>query len=169
MYSFVHNQRLSRWELSLTLHADFSTAQWLRVEDAKSGSLPGHLQDTVTQRRRCWVGLHSDILYIQKGFQLSCWANWFIEACRFVSLWATNPEVLFTVASHCRSWSCCDWLCSYRIPDSRTGGCSKFHHNSHQATLHQLTAYTAVWRMLGFKSQCCQVSGTTWDVHVCLL
>ena len=59
-------------------------------------------QDTVAQRRRCFVVLTSlhTVQYIQKGV-----FNWFIAAWRFVSLWGTNPEVLFTVSPHCRSWS----------------------------------------------------------------
>ena len=95
------------------------------------------------------------ILYIQKGFWLTCWANWSLQACRFVSLWATNPEVPSIVASRCRSLSCCDWPCSYRIFDSGTGGCSKVHRNSRTVTLHQLTANTAVFHLLGLESQCC--------------
>ena len=130
--------------LSPALRTGLSTAQWLSVENAGSDSTVIHLCTEM------------DLVHL-------------LVACRLVSLWATNPEVPFTVASHCRSWSCCDWPCSYRFPDSGTSGCSKVHHNSHLVMLHQLTVNTAVLHLLVLKSQCGQVSGTTGDVHVCLL
>ena len=57
--------------LSPALYQDTHRTQWLSVEDAES---------------------YSTVIYpyVQKGFQLTCWANCFLEACRFVSLWATN-------------------------------------------------------------------------------
>ena len=53
-----------------------------------------------------------------------------------MSLWATNQEVPFTVALHCKSRSCWNWPCSYRIPDRGAGGCSKVYRNSCSVTLH---------------------------------
>ena len=75
--------------LSLALHTGLSTAQELRVGNAESGSLRVNYQGTVTQSRRCWVWLY--MVYVQKWIWLTCWANWFLAACRLVSLWATNP------------------------------------------------------------------------------
>ena len=138
--------------LSLALHTGLSTAQEIRVGNAESGSLRVNYQGTVTQSRRCWVWLY--VVYVQKWIWLTCWANWFLAACRLVSLWATNQEVPFTIASHCRSWSCWNWPCSYRIPDSRTGGCSKIHRNSCPVKMHQKTANSAFSCLLGLKSQC---------------
>ena len=47
--------------LSLALHTGLSTAQWLSIGNAESGSLPVNYQDTVTQQRRCWVQLYHGI------------------------------------------------------------------------------------------------------------
>ena len=125
--------------LSLTLHTSLSTqattrTQWLSVGVAE---------------------FHSKVVYVKKGVWLTCWADWFLEACRFVNLWATNQEVPFTVASHCRSRSCWNWPCSYRTPDSGKSGCFNDHCNIRTVVLHQLTMNTAFSCLLGLISQCC--------------
>ena len=91
-------------------------AHWLSVEGAESNSTKG----TMTQRRRCWVRFYSVVC--TEGDWLTCWGDWFLEACRLVSLWATDQEVPSTVAPHCSSWSSWTGPCLYSTPDSGTCG-----------------------------------------------